>query len=194
MFAEQEQPEEFVPLPYMIVESPEQIKAFTDPLRLRVLGFLREVAATNQQVADALGEPHAKVLYHVRFLIKVGLIQQVDTQIKGGNVEKYYRAVARLFELRPAPGDTQQDVALVKPALDRLRAEMLASVMLYPMWEAFFHFRVSYLTPAQMKDFNDRLCALVGEYFDPVKQPTELDAERVRLGIFSYLDPGDITH
>lgn len=74
---------DFSPAPLMILETPEQIKAFTDPLRLRVLRILRERPATNQQVADELGEPHAKVLYHIRFLLEAGLIKLVDTQIKG---------------------------------------------------------------------------------------------------------------
>jgi predicted transcriptional regulator len=75
------------PLAFQIVADPQQLKAFTDPLRVRVLNQLRERAATNQQIAVALGEPHAKVLYHVRFLQQVGLIRLVDQQIKGGNVE-----------------------------------------------------------------------------------------------------------
>ena len=95
--------DEFNPAPVMIIESPEQIKAFTDPLRVKVLRILAERAATNQQIADLLGQPHAKVLYHIRFLVDVGLIKLVDTQIKGGNVEKYYRALANIFDLRPPP-------------------------------------------------------------------------------------------
>ena len=64
----------FTPAPVLIIESPEQIKAFTDALRIRVLGLLRERAATNQQIADTLGEAHSKVLYHIRYLCEVGLI------------------------------------------------------------------------------------------------------------------------
>jgi DNA-binding transcriptional ArsR family regulator len=91
------------PAPFMAVEEPQQLKAFTDPLRTRLLVILGEKAATNQQLADEIGEAQAKVLYHLRILLDAGLIRLVDTQIKGGNVEKYYRAVARTFDLRLTP-------------------------------------------------------------------------------------------
>src|SRR5690348_3113629 len=85
------------------VGDPEQLKAFTDPLRLRVLEILKAREATNKQIADELGQPPARVLHHVRVLAELGLIRLVDTQVKGGNVEKYYRAVARGFTLHASP-------------------------------------------------------------------------------------------
>src|SRR5215472_2003094 len=102
MMSRQEAPmEPFEPVPLQVISDPQQLKAFTDPLRIRVVNFLKPRAATNQQIADALGEPQAKVLYHIRFLLDAGLIRLVDQQIRGGNVEKYYRALAHLFALRP---------------------------------------------------------------------------------------------
>lgn len=185
----------FTPEPVMIIESPEQIKAFTDALRIRVLNLLRERAATNQQVADLLGEAHSKVLYHIRYLCEVGLIRLVDTQIKGGNVEKYYRAVARLFDLRPGSYDVQRDVAVVKPTVDRLRAEMLASVMLYPAVDAFMHIRSARLPDAQIEEFNSRLLELMSEYWGLPETPDSAEAfEKTRLAVFIYRDPGDVTH
>src|SRR5829696_5979233 len=93
----------FLSEPFLVVDDPQQIKAFTDPLRVRVLVMLAERAATNQQVANLLGEPQAKVLYHLRFLLDAGLIRLVEQRVKGGNVEKYYRATARSYGLRPTP-------------------------------------------------------------------------------------------
>jgi DNA-binding transcriptional ArsR family regulator len=184
---------DFKPAPVLIIESTDQIKAFTDPLRIRVLGVLRQRAATNQQIADTLGEAHSKVLYHIRYLLDVGLIKLVDTCIKGGNVEKYYRAVAQIFDLRPASYDIQRDVALAKPVVDRLRAEMLASVMLFPAVKAYMHMRLTCLSEVKIAEFNDRLCALIAEYW-PVPEDVPEDAEKTRLAVFIYRDPGDITH
>ncbi len=184
----------FTPEPIMIVESPEQIKAFTDQLRIRVLGVLRERAATNQQVADTLGEAHSKVLYHIRYLCEVGLIQLVDTKIKGGNVEKYYRAVARLFDLRPASYDAQRDLAIVKPTVDTLRAGMLASVMLYPAVDSFMHTRNTCLPDDRIAEFNERLLALIGEYWDEPDDAAAEEIEKTRLAVFIYRDPGDLMH
>jgi DNA-binding transcriptional ArsR family regulator len=183
----------FTPAPVLTIDSPDQIKAFTDPLRIRILGILRLRAATNQQVADTLGEAHSKVLYHIRYLLEVGLIQQVDTRIKGGNVEKYYRAVAHVFDLRPVSYDVERDVALVKPMVDRLRTEMLASVMLYPAFEAYAHSRVTCISEERIAAFNERLCELIDEYW-PAAQDEAEEGDRARLAVFIYRDPGDLTH
>ena len=183
----------FTPAPLMVIESPEQIKAFTDALRIRILGILRARPATNQQIADSLGEAHSKVLYHIRYLLEVGLIKLIDTQIKGGNVEKYYRAVAHVFDLRPASYDVERDVAVLKPALDRLRSEMLASIMLFPALDAFMHTRVAPISEAKIEEFNDRLCALIAEYW-PIVEDIPEEVEKTRLAVFMYRDPGDLVH
>lgn len=176
---------DFSPAPLMILQNPEHLKAFTDPLRLRVLRILRERSATNQQVADELGEPHAKVLYHIRFLLETGLIKLVDTQIKGGNVEKYYRAVARVFDLRPAQQDTQTDIALINSMVDTLRADLIASVVTYPDITAKLHFARSNLTPERQAEFNARLADLLAEYWPPVSTP-QGDEETLQLAVFIF--------
>ena len=152
----------FEPRPFQIVTDPQQLKAFTDPLRVRVLNRLRERAATNQQVADALGEPHAKVLYHVRFLLDVGLIRRVDERIKGGNVEKYYRAVALLFGLRPADEDAS---ALVGAQFEVVRQEVTASERAWPDQNLPWETRRLRLPQWRADEFYQRLLTLVAEYW-----------------------------
>lgn len=155
--------EPFEPQPFRVVTDPQQLKAFTDPLRVRVLNQLRERAATNQQVAAALGEPHAKVLYHVRFLLDAGLIRLVDRRIKGGNVEKYYRAVARLFGLRP-----DEDMAasgLVGAVFEAVRQEVTASEQAWPDQRVSWETRRVRLPPERAEEFYHRFLALVAEYW-----------------------------
>jgi DNA-binding transcriptional ArsR family regulator len=156
--------EPFVPVPFQIVNTPEQLKAFTDPLRGRILSILCEREATNQQVAQALGEPHAKVLHHVRYLLDAGLIRLVDTRIKGGNVEKYYRAVARMFGIR-AGRDLLPDVTVAE--FEALSQEVAASAVLWPEppdhpnWEG----RTARLSPERLEEFHQKLLALIAEYW-----------------------------
>jgi DNA-binding transcriptional ArsR family regulator len=188
----------FEPKPFHIIDTPEGLKAFTDPLRLRVLNILRQRAATNQQVADALGEPHAKVLYHVRILLDAGLIRLVDQQIKGGNVEKYYRSIANLFGLRvgdgPAPGVTAAE-------LDVARQEAVASEVAWPDDLPLSETRRARMTPKRRDEFNHRLNALIAEYWGgpttdeqtgeeivlaPEEDPT---APRYVLATVIYRDP-----
>jgi DNA-binding transcriptional ArsR family regulator len=183
--------DEFKPEPVMVVESPEQIKAFTDPLRVKVLRILAERSATNQQIADLLNEPHAKVLYHIRFLVDAGLIQLVDTQIKGGNVEKYYRALAYIFDIRPPQGDVDNDLALVQPALDALWGDMIASVKTYPDYTAHIQTRRKQMTPEKAAEFIGKLRALLNEYgWDDPAPDDDPDAVETRFAAFLYRDPG----
>src|SRR5687768_12284617 len=183
--------DEFKPEPIMALESSEKIKAFTDPLRVRVLRILSERAATNQQIADALAEPHAKVLYHVRFLVDVGLIQLVDTQIKGGNVEKYYRALAYIFDLRPPQGDVDTDLALVQPALDNLWHDMIASVKTFPEYTAHIQTRRKRMSPQKAAEFILKLRALLAEFgWDDPTPDADPDAVDTRFAGFLYRDPG----
>ncbi|MFN8376927.1 MAG: winged helix-turn-helix domain-containing protein [Anaerolineae bacterium] len=177
---------DFIPQPILVVEAPDQIKAFTDALRLRVLRILCERAATNQQISDMLGEPHAKVLYHIRFLLDSELIKLVDTQVKGGNVEKYYRAVARTFDIRPAQIDVERDVQLAYSTLDTLRDEMITSLMTYPESEGDIWTKRGYFSPARTAEFMERLKSLLDEYWDASAPAAGPDDLQMRLAVMLY--------
>lgn len=175
------------PPPFQIVDKPEVLKAFTDPLRVRVLAILTKRAATNQQIADALGEPHAKVLYHIRFLLDAGLIQLVDQQIKGGNVEKYYRAVARMFGLRPGLDDQFDNSGW----LEAIRQEVAASVAHWPELPLRWETRRARLAPERLEEFDQRLQALIAEYWGGPHSsaPEDPAAHQVVFAELIYRDP-----
>ena len=188
----------FEPVAFRIVDSPEQIKAFTDPLRSRVLSILTERAATNQQIAQALGEPHAKVLHHVRTLLDTGLIVLVETRIKGGNVEKYYRAVARMFGLRPSP---ELLPSVISGEIEALTHDLMASVAIWrergerATWET----RRARLPRERLDEFQAKLRALIREYWGgpadasgaDTRLPDEAEGELWAFGSVVYRDPLD---
>ena len=188
------------PVPFRIVSDPREIKAFADPLRIRVLNILTDRPATNQQIASALDAPQARVLYHVRFLLDVGLIRLVDEVVKGGNVEKYYRATARLFGLRPQ-GDVERE-GLASAALDAVRQEVAASEAAWPELPVPWETRRRRLAPERVDEFYARLVTLVREYWggpavdrseegagDPVE---DADAPSVSFAAVIYRDPSDV--
>ena len=152
--------EPFEPAPGMTVEDPQQIKAFADSLRVRLLVVLAEREATNQQLADQLGEPQAKVLYHLRFLLDVGLIVLVDTRVKGGNVEKYYRAVARTFDIRPSPELRAQIFAA---EIDTIARDLTASTAIFPDGQRMLA-RSGQLSSERLEEFFSRLVELADEF------------------------------
>ena len=86
----------------LVLDKPEQLKALGHPLRLRVLEMLgenNESAFTNRELAERLGVDPGHLHFHVRMLLKAGLIQLVDG--RGHGREKPYRAVARTFRVAP---------------------------------------------------------------------------------------------
>ena len=181
--------EAFEPQPVYVIDEPEQVKAFTDPLRARVLRLLAQQAMTNQQLADTLDEPHAKVLYHVRFLVDIGLIKLVDTQIKGGNVEKYYRAIARVFDIRAtAQADEETNLTVATSLLENLRHDFLSSVVAHPDEESYIHNAAGWMTAERAVEFNQKVRALMAEYFVPGDPPNDPAIHKYRLGVLIYRD------
>lgn len=79
------------------VNTLEQLKALTDPLRQELLDRFSNEPMTTKQVADLLGQKPHKLYHHVEVLEQAGLIRLVRTQQNRGTVEKYYEAVARRF-------------------------------------------------------------------------------------------------
>lgn len=88
----------------MLLKDAAAIKALAHPLRLSLLEQLIATPASVQQLADQLGEVHAKLFYHVKELEKNGLVEVVGEQLVKGIVERFYRATARTFYLGQAVG------------------------------------------------------------------------------------------
>ena len=88
-------------LDVLTIDRPEQLKALGHPLRLRVLEMLggeNEDQLTNRELAMRLGVDPGHLHFHVRMLVKAGLIE-LGEQRSGR--EKPYRAVARTVRVAP---------------------------------------------------------------------------------------------
>jgi DNA-binding transcriptional ArsR family regulator len=88
-------------LDVLTLERPEQLKALGHPLRLRVLETLgtgSDEQLTNRELANKLGVDPGHLHFHVRMLLKAGLIELADG---GQGREKPYRAVARTVRVAP---------------------------------------------------------------------------------------------
>lgn len=80
-----------------MIDSYEQLKAISDPLRTKMMSYLIDKPYTGHQLAKILDLSRAKILYHLRELEKHGFIELVKKEEKGGNLLKYYQAIARGF-------------------------------------------------------------------------------------------------
>jgi DNA-binding transcriptional ArsR family regulator len=89
------------PIPDVLtIDRPEQLKALGHPLRLRVLEVLGEgdLPMSNRELALKLDVDPGHLHFHVRMLLKCGLIQQVASE-KGR--EKPYRSAAKTLKVAP---------------------------------------------------------------------------------------------
>jgi DNA-binding transcriptional ArsR family regulator len=85
----------------LILDKPEQLKALGHPLRVRILELLAQEendALTNRELAQRLDVDPGHLHFHVRMLVKAGLIELAGN---GRGREKPYRAVARTFRVAP---------------------------------------------------------------------------------------------
>lgn len=84
----------FRPAENIVISTIEQLKAISDPLRLNILEMVSHQALSVKQIAGRLDQPPTRLYYHVAELEKAGFISMVDTRVKSGIIEKYYRTSA----------------------------------------------------------------------------------------------------
>lgn len=85
--------------PSLTIERPDQLKALGHPLRLRVLERLSgSKPMTNRALAAELGVDPGHLHFHVRMLLRVGLIESAEGGI---GREKPYRAVSHRIQVSP---------------------------------------------------------------------------------------------
>ncbi len=149
----------------MQLVSKQQASAYLHPVRLRILRMLAEERMTNSQVAEKLGVHPANLTHHFRKLKDAGLIKLVEKRDTGRVLEKYYRAVARSFEVRQenAPleglGAARRALELVKNDLQTALARIDPESR-----EVQCHLVKVGIAPAKLKAFRRKLDKLVQEF------------------------------
>ena len=134
-------------------------RALAHPLRIRILRLCLDQARTNAQLAAALGEQPATVLYHVRTLLRAGFLRS-EPQRPGprGTVEKPYRATGKSALLdNTMPGE---DGAVLHAVFEAVTAEIaeagpgaLLEGVRMPLW----------LRPDELAELRARLQAVLDQ-------------------------------
>ena len=154
----------------LILDKPEQLKALGHPLRLRVLEMLGadgEQPMTNRELAQRLGVDPGHLHFHVRMLLRAGLIDRADG---GRGREKPYRALART--VRVAPQLLQSSLA------SDLQAAMLDEVQRGFAAHQQSGFRSAQVT---LRISEERALELITEFVERLRDAEEPEADQVVL-------------
>src|SRR5215470_9445931 len=93
--------------PAFEITTPKQQKAYFHPVRMRILNYLTQERLTVSQTAERLKVHPANITHHFRILQNAGLISLVEERDIGRVIEKYYEAVATVFNIRPPEGSVR---------------------------------------------------------------------------------------
>lgn len=141
----------------LVVSDPAQLRALGDELRGRIVGLLRERAASASELAALLELPKGTVGHHLKVLERAGLVRVVRTRRVRAVTEKYYGRVARLFLLKSGDETADELVHGVGATSLRNAASELAAAPTVAM-HGLLRVRLS---EADVRRFNRRLDKLL---------------------------------
>jgi DNA-binding transcriptional ArsR family regulator len=170
----------------LVISTAQQFKAFSEPVRSRILGIIQNQPATAKQIADRLGATPGAIGHHLHVLEEAGLAKIVARRITRGIVANYYTRTARIFvfdlpsEVR---GSTEFGLDIITNARDEL-AEALVSVKDdHYKRDAFPHVRLS---PERAQYYADRLEGLLD---DILNEPHDPDGEVYGILLAMFKSP-----
>lgn len=172
------------------LQTMDQWKAVTHPLRLSILRLLATQAMTNEELAKDLGVASGKLYFHTKKLLDAGLIAPAGTRAKGPVTEKLYRAVAARFS---APdlvkgGDRPPLEPFVLAGLELYRTTWAETEGLKGLVEGGYHLVLPH-TPEKRHEFIERLKALFHDFRESAA-PDAPGAQTLALTTLLHAVPG----
>jgi DNA-binding transcriptional ArsR family regulator len=138
----------------------QEARALAHPLRLRILRVCLDQARTNSELATALGQKPATMLYHVRTLLRTGFLAEEPTRPgPRGTVEKPYRATGKSWQMQRSgsPEERQR----LRAVFEALAAEVDDAGPDSVLELARLAVR---LRPEQVEDLRAQLRALIAQF------------------------------
>jgi DNA-binding transcriptional ArsR family regulator len=119
----------------MMITEIEQLKAVSDPLRLRlieVMGEHLERGWTAKELAERLGTKQTKLYHHINLLEERGFVRVAGTRMVSGILEKRYQLTASTFRVDHALLGGGERGEAVAGAIDAMfaaaRGELLGGI------------------------------------------------------------------
>ncbi len=163
----------------LVLDKPEQLKALGHPLRVRVLEMLGQEGdwqLTNRELAQRLGVDPGHLHFHVRMLLKAGLIELADENGRGRGREKPYRAVAKVFRVAPE--------LLAAGGASDIQAAMIDQVQrAHAVYSPDGTFRGAQV---EVKLTIERARELMGSFLEDVRDHQDESADKLVLTVFAH--------
>ncbi len=163
---------------FVHAETPDQLKALGNEIRMTILDLLNERAASVTELADVLDKPKGTVGYHVKVLEEAGFIKVVRTRQVRAMTEKFYGRVAhtvvfhgvpdaghKMFMLQEAMNEAVIEEGAALPATT-LRHVRMTEEQAAEFWEEVMELAVRF---AKAPRGGDRVYGFVGAIY-----PTDL--------------------
>jgi DNA-binding transcriptional ArsR family regulator len=161
------------------IEEPSVLAALYDPLRYRLFRLL-ESPRSVAELAGEVGMPANRLYYHVRRLVDVGLVRQVDARASGRHTERIYGRAAKRITFA-GDLDVGYEGGLLRGIADELD-EGLRRVGAGEPGAVSYH--VVSLTLERARELEARLQALSAEYAELAPEK-----EASRYGVLGVLAP-----
>ncbi len=172
----------------LLINTAQQFKALSDPMRSRILGIIRHQPATAKQVADRLGATPGAIGHHLHVLEAAGLAQIVARRVTRGIIAKYYTRSARIFTYdmpQEIIGKHSVSLDILNHARDEL-AEALQTYKNEDEWCAKSGFPHARISPERAAIYGERLEALINDF---LQEPIEPDGEVYGLSVALFKAP-----
>jgi len=120
------------PRPEMVITDVEQLRAISDPLRVRIVEAMADLPLrswTAKELAEGLRTKQTALYHHLNLLEEHGFIEVAETRVVSGIVEKRYRVTAVSFRVERsllAGGGTDAMGEVLDTLFDKARREILA--------------------------------------------------------------------
>ncbi len=155
----------------LVVNTMQQFKAISDPVRERILGIIQQQPATAKQIAERLNASPGAIGHHLHVLEEAGLAKVVARRFVRGTVANYYTRTARLFVFefpKEITGDISVGLSNMTHARDELAETIVSAGEDAHRGDVLLHPRLS---PERAKVYRERLDALMEDILSEPPDP-----------------------
>ncbi len=157
-----------------VINTLEQFRAITDPLRTRILNIVQLRPATAKQIADRLEASPGSIGHHLHVLEEAGLVQVSARRLVRGIVANYYTRSAKLF-IYELPAELVEDQQIRVDIGSTAMAEKAESMNAYPDGPGSDGFPHARLTEERAFYYHERVNELVEELLnEPADGPGDI--------------------